>query len=387
MRGGSRDIKPDRLCAFTDGVVAIIITIMVLELPVPHEPGLAALRPSLVLFAAYALSFVKVGIYWSNHHHLLCAAQRVDGRVLIANLFLLFWLSLVPFVVRWVGEAGVTRDTVVAFGVADAALRFVDGLASLDASRRERRGFAPAQGDRPRSQGADHARFLRGGHPDRVALAGQGNRHLRARRRFVADPRQALRAARLVAAVRAPSHIRAMEKYHGTTILGVKKDGRTVIAGDGQVSLGNTVIKPNAKKVRRIGEGGNVIGGFAGATADAFTLFERLERKLEQYNGQLMRSAVELAKDWRTDKYLRNLEAMMIVADKDALLILTGNGDVLEPEGGIAAIGSGGNYALAAARALTDYEKDPEKLARRAMQIAAEVCVFTNDQLTVETVE
>ena len=178
-----------------------------------------------------------------------------------------------------------------------------------------------------------------------------------------------------------------MEKYHGTTILGVKKDGKTVIAGDGQVSLGNTVIKPNAKKVRRLGVEGSVIGGFAGATADAFTLFERLEKKLEQYNGQLMRSAVELAKDWRTDKYLRNLEAMMIVADKDSLLILTGNGDVLEPEGGIAAIGSGGNYALAAARALTEYEEDPEKLARRAMQIAAEVCVFTNDQLTIETVE
>ena len=177
-----------------------------------------------------------------------------------------------------------------------------------------------------------------------------------------------------------------MEKYHGTTILGVKKDGRTVIAGDGQVSLGNTVIKPNAKKVRRIGEGGKVIGGFAGATADAFTLFERLERKLEQYNGQLMRAAVELAKDWRTDKYLRNLEALMIVADKDILLILTGNGDVLEPEGGIAAIGSGGNYALSAAKALTDYEDDAEKIARRAMQVAADVCVFTNDRVTVETI-
>ena len=177
-----------------------------------------------------------------------------------------------------------------------------------------------------------------------------------------------------------------MEQYHGTTILGVKKGGRTVIAGDGQVSLGNTVIKPNAKKVRRLGDG-SVIGGFAGATADAFTLFERLEKKLEAHRGQLLRAAVELAKDWRTDKYLRNLEAMMIVADKDSLLILTGNGDVLEPEGGIAAIGSGGNYALAAARALADYEKDPEKLARRAMQIAAEVCVFTNDQLTIETVE
>ncbi len=177
-----------------------------------------------------------------------------------------------------------------------------------------------------------------------------------------------------------------METYHGTTILGVKKGGKTVIAGDGQVSLGNTVIKPNAKKVRRLGDHGNVIGGFAGATADAFTLFERLENKLEQYNGQLLRAAVELAKDWRMDKYLRNLEAMMIVADKDSMLILTGNGDVLEPEGGVAAIGSGGNYALAAARALTEYEPDPEKLARRAMAIAAEVCVFTNDQLTIETV-
>jgi ATP-dependent HslUV protease subunit HslV len=176
-----------------------------------------------------------------------------------------------------------------------------------------------------------------------------------------------------------------LEQYHGTTILGVKKDGRTVIAGDGQVSLGNTVIKPNAKKVRRLGDG-SVIGGFAGATADAFTLFERLEKKLEQHNGQLMRAAVELAKDWRTDKYLRNLEAMMIVADHETMLILTGNGDVLEPEGGIAAIGSGGNYALAAARALSEYEPDPEVLAKRAMGIAAEVCVFTNDRLTIETV-
>jgi len=176
-----------------------------------------------------------------------------------------------------------------------------------------------------------------------------------------------------------------LEQYHGTTILGVKKGGRTVIAGDGQVSLGNTVIKPNAKKVRRLGDG-SVIGGFAGATADAFTLFERLEKKLEAHRGQLLRAAVELAKDWRTDKYLRNLEAMMIVADKETLLILTGNGDVLEPEGGIAAIGSG-NYALAAARALSEYEQDPEVLARRAMGIAAEVCVFTNDQLTIETIE
>ena len=174
-------------------------------------------------------------------------------------------------------------------------------------------------------------------------------------------------------------------QWHGTTIIGVKIGGKTVIAGDGQVSMGNTVMKPNAKKVRRIGDG-SVIAGFAGATADAFTLFERLEKKLEQHRGQLMRAAVELAKDWRTDKYLRNLEALMIVADKDVLLILTGNGDVLEPEEGIAAIGSGGNYALSAAKALVDYETDPEKIARRAMAVAAEVCVFTNDRVTVETI-
>ena len=177
-----------------------------------------------------------------------------------------------------------------------------------------------------------------------------------------------------------------MESWHGTTILGVKKDGLTVIAGDGQVSMGNTIMKPNAKKVRRLGPDGAVIGGFAGATADAFTLFERLEKKLEQHQGNLMRAAVELAKDWRTDKYLRNLEAMMIVADAEVMLILTGNGDVLEPEGGIAAIGSGGNYALSAAKALADYEADAEALARRAMAIAAEVCVFTHDRLTVETI-
>ena len=180
-------------------------------------------------------------------------------------------------------------------------------------------------------------------------------------------------------------------QWHGTTIIGVKKNGRTVIAGDGQVSMGNTVMKPNARKVRRIGAkdangDGSVIAGFAGATADAFTLFERLERKLEQHRGQLMRAAVELAKDWRTDKYLRNLEALMIVADAETMLILTGNGDVMDPEGGIAAIGSGGNYALSAAKALDDYEDDPEKIARRAMQVAAEVCVFTNDRVTVETI-
>ncbi len=177
-----------------------------------------------------------------------------------------------------------------------------------------------------------------------------------------------------------------LPQWHGTTIIGVKRGDRTVIAGDGQVSMGNTVMKPNATKVRRIGQGGKVIAGFAGATADAFTLFERLEKKLEQHSGQLLRAAVEMAKDWRTDKYLRNLEALMIVADKDVLLVLTGNGDVLEPEGGIAAIGSGGNYALSAAKALADYEDDPEKIARRAMEVAAEVCVFTNDRVTVETI-
>ena len=174
--------------------------------------------------------------------------------------------------------------------------------------------------------------------------------------------------------------------WHGTTILSVRRSGKVVIAGDGQVSMGQTVMKPNARKVRRLHDG-SVIGGFAGATADAFTLFERLERKLEQHQGQLMRSAVELAKDWRTDRYLRNLEAMMIVADKDVSLILTGNGDVLEPEAGIAAIGSGGNYALAAARALVDYEADAETVCRKAMGIAAEVCVYTNDRLTIETMD
>jgi ATP-dependent HslUV protease subunit HslV len=147
------------------------------------------------------------------------------------------------------------------------------------------------------------------------------------------------------------------------------------------------VIKPNAKKVRRIGQGGKVIGGFAGATADAFTLFERLEKKLETHNGQLLRAAVELAKDWRTDKYLRNLEAMMIVADKDVTLILTGNGDVLEPASGVAAIGSGGNFALAAASAVFDYEEDAEVIARKGMKIAADICVYTNENLTVETIE
>ncbi|MBY6015064.1 ATP-dependent protease subunit HslV [Qipengyuania gaetbuli] len=177
-----------------------------------------------------------------------------------------------------------------------------------------------------------------------------------------------------------------MTKWHGTTIIGVRKGDRIVVAGDGQVSMGNTVMKPNARKVRRIGEGGKVVAGFAGATADAFTLFERLEKKLEQYSGQLLRAAVELTKDWRTDKYLRNLEALMIVADKDNLLVLTGNGDVLEPEGGITAIGSGGNYALAAAKAIAEYEDDPEVIARKAMKVAADICVFTNGNVTLEEV-
>ena len=175
-------------------------------------------------------------------------------------------------------------------------------------------------------------------------------------------------------------------QWHGTTIVGIKRGDKTVVAGDGQVSMGNTVMKPNARKVRRIGSGGKVVAGFAGATADAFTLFERLEAKLEQYSGQLLRASVELAKDWRTDKYLRNLEALMIVADEETLLVLTGNGDVLEPEAGIAAIGSGGNYALAAARALADYEDDAEIIARKAMAVAADICVFTNGEVTLETV-
>ncbi|MDB5685583.1 MAG: proteasome, and subunit [Rhizorhabdus sp.] len=177
-----------------------------------------------------------------------------------------------------------------------------------------------------------------------------------------------------------------LPKWHGTTILSVRKGGKVIVAGDGQVSMGNTVMKPNARKVRRLGDG-SVIGGFAGATADAFTLFERLEGKLERHNGQLMRAAVELAKDWRTDKYLRNLEAMMIVADKEVTLILTGNGDVLEPIGGIASIGSGGNFALSAARALVDYEADAEVICRKALGIASELCVFTNNNLTVEVLD
>ena len=174
--------------------------------------------------------------------------------------------------------------------------------------------------------------------------------------------------------------------WYGTTILTVRKGGKVVIAGDGQVSIGQTVVKHNAKKVRPLGKGG-VIAGFAGATADAFTLFERLEAKLEQYPNQLTRACVELAKDWRTDRYLRRLEAMMLVADKSVSLVLTGTGDVLEPENGVAGIGSGGNYALAAARALIDSDLAAEAIARKAMAIAAEICVYTNSQVTLESLD
>ncbi|MGZ5865265.1 MAG: ATP-dependent protease subunit HslV [Xanthobacteraceae bacterium] len=174
--------------------------------------------------------------------------------------------------------------------------------------------------------------------------------------------------------------------WHGTTILTVRKGGSVVIGGDGQVSIGQTIVKANAKKVRRLAKG-DVIGGFAGATADAFTLFERLEAKLEQYPGQLMRAAVELAKDWRTDRYLRRLEAMMIVADKDISLVLTGTGDVLEPEGGVMGIGSGGNYALAAARALMDGPLAAEDIVGRAMKIASEICVYTNENVVIEKID
>lgn len=174
--------------------------------------------------------------------------------------------------------------------------------------------------------------------------------------------------------------------WHGTTIVSVRKGGSVVIAGDGQVSLGQTVIKANARKVRRLGKG-DVIAGFAGATADAFTLFERLEAKLEQYPRQLARACVELAKDWRTDRYLRRLEAMMAVADTEVSLVITGVGDVLEPEDGLIGIGSGGSYALAAARALHPLpEFDAEAVARRAMAIAADICVYTNENVTLERI-
>ncbi len=176
--------------------------------------------------------------------------------------------------------------------------------------------------------------------------------------------------------------------WHGTTIIGVKKGGKVVIAGDGQVSIGQTVIKGTARKVRRISPGGHdVVCGFAGSTADAFTLLERLETKLEATPGQLAKASVELAKDWRMDKYLRNLEAMLIVTDGTDLFVITGAGDVLQPENDVAAIGSGGNFALAAARALMDGKDDAEKIARKAIEIAAEICVYTNGNMTVEVIK
>jgi ATP-dependent HslUV protease, peptidase subunit HslV len=180
------------------------------------------------------------------------------------------------------------------------------------------------------------------------------------------------------------SEERAFPGWRGTTILCVRKNGRVALAGDGQVSIGNTVVKASARKVRPLA-GGKVIAGFAGSTADAFALFERLEAKLESHPGQLARACVELAKDWRTDRYMRRLEAMLIVTDAEQTFLLTGAGDVLEPEHGIAAIGSGGNFALSAARALIEYEDDAETIARKAMAVAAEICVFSNANLTVET--
>lgn len=174
--------------------------------------------------------------------------------------------------------------------------------------------------------------------------------------------------------------------WHGTTILSVRKGRQVVVAGDGQVSQQSTVIKSGARKVRRLG-GGRILAGFAGSTADALTLLERLEAKLERHPGQLTRAAVELAKDWRTDRYLRHLEAMMLVADKDTSLVLSGNGDVLEPEDGLMAIGSGGSYALAAARALYDSDLDAEAIARKAMEIAADICVYTNTRIVIESLD
>jgi len=176
-----------------------------------------------------------------------------------------------------------------------------------------------------------------------------------------------------------------IQTFHGTTILSVRKGAKVAIGGDGQVSFGNTIVKANARKVRRLGSG-DVIGGFAGATADALTLFDRLDAKLEQHHGQLARACVELAKDWRMDRYLRRLDAMMLVADKDVTLLLAGTGDVLEPENGIAGIGSGGPYALAAARALADGNLDAEAIVRRSLDIAAEICIYTNRNVVVETI-
>lgn len=175
--------------------------------------------------------------------------------------------------------------------------------------------------------------------------------------------------------------------WHGTTILAVRTAEKVVLLSDGQVSMGQTVMKGNARKVRRLGSDQNILAGFAGATADAFTLFERLEQKLERFPNQLQRAAVELAKDWRTEKYLQKLEALLIVADREVTLVITGAGDVLEPEHNVVAVGSGGNYALSAARALYPYEKDAEALGRQAMEIAADICVYTNSNFSVETLD
>lgn len=174
--------------------------------------------------------------------------------------------------------------------------------------------------------------------------------------------------------------------WHGTTVLAVRKNGKLVMLSDGQVSMGQTIMKGNARKVRRIANG-EILAGFAGATADAFTLFERLEAKLERFPDQLQRAAVELAKDWRTEKYLQKLEALLIVADKNSTLVITGAGDVLEPEHNVVSIGSGGNYALAAARGLYDYEDDAEVIGRKAMQIAADICVYTNAHFSIESLD
>ena len=179
---------------------------------------------------------------------------------------------------------------------------------------------------------------------------------------------------------------RRVPRIRSTTILALRHQGKVVMAGDGQVSMGNTVMKSGARKVRRI-YNGQVIAGFAGSSADAFTLFDKFEAKLEQYNGNLTRAAVELAKDWRTDRILRRLEALLIAANKDALLVLSGSGDVIEPDDGVIAIGSGGNYALAAARALIDSDKDAETIVRRSLDIAADICVYTNRNVTIETLQ
>ena len=181
--------------------------------------------------------------------------------------------------------------------------------------------------------------------------------------------------------------VMANSPWHGTTILSVRRGDRVVVAGDGQVSMGDTVVKANAVKVRRLGSG-SILAGFAGATADAFTLFERLEEKLERHPGQLARSCVELAKDWRTDRYLRRLEALMAVADRSVSLIVSGTGDVLEPEDGLIGIGSGGNYALAAARALLAVDGiSAEEVARRSLEIAADICIYTNRHVTLEALD